>query len=165
MIYYPNSGLSREILMLIPKPFFKTLCLLSAWIAVFHLASQGFAPGTVLCLQADGRMSVEIPGADKSCAGLPSPHHNSRLVLGLAGAHPDECCGPCADLLLPAESVSECPAGRFLASVHLPLLTWKKPAAGWGALLRTPLSSCSLHPPPSASLPAAHLRHTTVLLI
>lgn len=152
--------------MPIPKPFFKTLCLLSAWIAVFHLAGQGFAPGTVLCLQADGRVSVEFPGAGNSCADLPDPQQNQGQPFSSSALLSDEYCGPCADLLLPGESVSECPGGgRFFSSDYLPLLAWQNPAPAWGALLHPHLSSCSLHPPPSSSLPAAHLRHTTVLLI
>lgn len=149
--------------MLIPKPFFKTLCLFSVWIAVFHLAGQGFAPGAVLCLQADGRVSVEVPGAGNSCADLPAPHQHQAQPFSLAVALPEECCGPCADLALPDESVSACPAGRLFAAGQPPFLAWQNPAP---AILQHPrLSTSILHPPPSRSLPPAHLRHSTVLLI
>lgn len=149
--------------MMTPKPFLRFVCLLSAWIAVFHLAVQGLAPGAVLCLQADGGVSVEFPGAVNSCADLPISHQHRAQPFFLTVALPEDCCGPCADLSLPDESFSAYPAGRLFAAGQPAFLAWQTPAP---AILQHPrFFAYILHPPPSRSLPPAHLRHSTVLLI
>lgn len=152
--------------MLFPKPLLRTLCLLSAWMAVFHLAIQGFSPGTVLCLQADGQVEVEIPGAGQGCAGQAAPpHHRTPAAVPMALLASDGDCGPCADLLLPDESAAEGPAGRHLTTGHLSALTWEHTAPAWGSLLSTRLAAHSPHRPSPRGRPPAHLHHCTVLLI
>lgn len=152
--------------MLIPKPLLRTLCLLSAWMAIFHLAIQGFSPGTVLCLQADGQVEVEIPGAGQGCAGQAAPqHHRTPAVVPMALLASDDDCGPCADLFLPDESAAEGPAGRHFTTGHLSALAWQHTVPAWSGLHSPRLSSHSLHWPSPRSLPPAHLRHATVLLI
>ena len=141
----------------------KTLCLLSAWMAVFHLAAQGFSPGAVLCLQADGQMAVEIPGASQSCAGQVASPYRAHAALPVALLVSDEDCGPCADLLLPDVSAAEGPAGRHFTTGHLSTLTWQHPALILLEPVRT--SGAALHRPPPNILPPAHLHRSTVLLI
>ncbi|MCC7262581.1 MAG: hypothetical protein IT369_08690 [Candidatus Latescibacteria bacterium] len=142
----------------------KTLCLLSAWMAVFHLAAQGFSPGAVLCLQADGQMAVEIPGAGQGCAGQTVPqHHRTPAAISMVLLVSDGDCGPCADLLLPDASAAEGPAGRHFTTGHLSALTWQHPAPILLEPVRT--SGAALHRPPPNILPPAHLHHSTVLLI
>jgi hypothetical protein len=141
----------------------KTLCLLSAWMAVFHLAAQGFSPGAVLCLQADGQTAVEIPGASQSCAGQVASPRRAHAALPVALLVSDEDCGPCADLLLPDVSAAEGPAGRHFTTGHLSTLTWQHPAPILLEPVRT--SGAALHRPPPNILPPAHLHRSTVLLI
>ena len=152
--------------MPIAKLRLKILCLFSAWMVVFHLTAQGFAPGTVLCMQANGQVEVEIPGVGRSCADQAVPPHSQvEAALLVVQFSSDTDCGPCADLLLPDASAAEGRAGRLFDAAGPLVLAWQQVAPAWDSLPSLHLAIAALYGPSPPSLPPVHLRRTTVLLI
>jgi len=73
-----------------------------AWLCLAMALLTGLTPaqGFMLCLEADGRVSVEIATSDPACGCCEHPQAGDPRTTTAASASADVAC-PCLDLLLP----------------------------------------------------------------
>lgn len=135
----------------------RTKSVLLAWgfgliLLLFPLGQH--AVGAVLCIEADGHMSVE-DAVGFSCGPYASAHQHGPSSIDdepVADTH----CGDCIDIPLPSSSDVDCAAFRLAPDVVLPAL-----------LLGTPVSRLEVPQAPHFPLvahPRSEVPHNTPLL-
>ena len=77
----------------------------AAWLCLAVAILTGFSPaqGFVICLEPDGRVSVEIATSAEACGGCESPRdHTTTPKPTVRSAQVSDC--PCVDLPVPGTS-------------------------------------------------------------
>lgn len=136
-----------------------------AWLGLALLLLSGTTPaqGFVLCIEADGCVSIEIKASAADCGGCDGHEPGGLPEEAVSGPGAGSEC-PCIDYVVPGFPDQRVITNR---SSDLQAGPWIAPAAELHVLQPIPAATSELGPPPRAPHVAQTLAHirTVILLV
>lgn len=136
-----------------------------AWLCLALMLLTGVTPaqGFVVCVEADGCVSIEVKAAAAECGGCDGHESNGLPGESVSGSSSSTEC-PCIDYVVPGS-----PEKRVVTSSSLDLQVgpWVAPAAELHVVQPDPATTSERGPPPREPRVAqtlAHIRSVILLL-
>lgn len=136
-----------------------------AWLCLALMSLAGLTPaqGFVLCIEADGCVSIEIKAESATCGSCEGHEPGTASEESVSGQSSAPEC-PCVDYVVPGFPDEQVVSPRTL---DLQVGPWIVPPAGLHVVQPTPASSTERGPPPRSPRVAPTLAHirTVILLV
>lgn len=136
-----------------------------AWLCLALMLLTGLTPaqGFVVCIEADGCVSIEVKPANLNCGSCEGHEAEELVSETVSDPSPNSEC-PCIDYVVPGFPDEQVVASR---SLDLHVGPWIAPAAELHVVQPTPAPTSERGPPPRVPRVAQSLAHirTVILLV